>query len=166
MHRARLFIALCSLPLLASAHDHTSACHPAPAARTLASTVWQTTAVYVGNDRSSNQLENYGGVVGLSLWNACSNRYEFFNTEDGSSYAPQGGNGDFLVTGDGRELVLMPPAGPAQRSRVETLTTSEYTYSRQVPKNLQPGQPMVTIHVVHTPYRGPLKLPAAPRPAR
>lgn len=133
-----------------------------PAQRVLASTAWQTTAVYEGDDRSKNVIDRYPAVVGLSVWDACSNRFEYFDPASGASRARQGGAGYYLFTGDGRDQVTLPDRGRPISRQLQILDAHEFTYSRSVPRNLQAGQPQVTLHVVHTPYRGPLPLAAQP----
>jgi len=44
--------------------------------------------------------------------------------------------------------------GTQLRRKMEVIHPTEFTYSRQVPKDMREGQPLVTIHVVHTPYTG------------
>lgn len=132
-------------------------------ARTLSSTVWLTTAVYEGDDRTQNLIDQYPAVVGISLWDACSNRFEYFDPADGASRHVYGGGGHFLFTGDGIHQITLPDNGPTLRRRLEVLDGTEFTYSRQVPKHFIDGQQEVTLHVVHTPYTGTLVLPARPR---
>jgi len=129
-------------------------------ARQLAERTWITTAVYEGDDRSRNQVARYPGVVGISLWDACSNRFEYFDPATGRSRAEHGGAGWFFFTGDRRHQHTVPDAGTPLRRRVEVLTASEFTYSRQVPHGMREGAPLVTVHVVHTPYAGPWQVQA------
>ncbi|APD12435.1 DUF4822 domain-containing protein [Pandoraea sputorum] len=125
----------------------------------LTSKVWQTTAVYEGEDQSRNVMERYPGVVGISIWDASSNRFEYFDPATGLSRRTQGGEGYFLITGDRRHQINAFDAGgkPLVR-RLEVLNEHEFTYSRVVPRNMVDGNPNVTIRVVHTPYAGPFSI--------
>ena len=127
--------------------------------KALTSTIWQTTAVYEGEDRTRNMIEHYPGVVGISIWNAGSNRFEYFDPATGLSRRAQGGAGYFFITGDKRYQINVFDAGgkPLVR-RLEVLNRAEFTYSRVVPRDMVEGSPSVTIHVVHTPYAGPFKI--------
>jgi Domain of unknown function (DUF4822) len=142
--------------LLAPAHAIAApACAAAsPDAQVLAAKTWLTTAVYEGDDRSSNLVERYPGVVGISLWDACSNRYEYFDPATGRSRSQQGGAGWFFFTGDRQYQHTVSDNGTQLRRKMEVIHPTEFTYSRQVPKDMREGQPLVTIHVVHTPYTG------------
>lgn len=125
----------------------------------LASTVWQTTAVYEENDRSHNVIERYPGVVGISIWDAASNRFEYFDPSTGQSRLTQGGAGYFFITGDRRyQINVFDSDGKALLRRLEVLNRQEFTYSRVVPRNMTSGSPEIRIHVVHTPYAGPFKI--------
>lgn len=135
--------------------------HAGAAAQTLAGTAWLTTAVYEGDDRTRNLIDQYPAVVGVSLWDACSNRFEYFDPEDGTSRLAKGG-GYFLFTGDGFHQITLPDHGPALRRRMEVLEAGTFTYSRQVPRSFMEGQPEITLRVEHTPFRGALSLPAQP----
>lgn len=125
-----------------------------PDAQVLAGKTWLTTAVYEGDDRSTNLVERYPGVVGISLWDACSNRYEYFDPATGRSRSQQGGAGWFFFTGDRQYQHTVSDNGTQLRRKMEVIHPTEFTYSRQVPKDMREGQPLVTIHVVHTPYTG------------
>jgi hypothetical protein len=140
--------------LLAPAYVHASpACTGAsPDAQVLTEKTWLTTAVYEGDDRSTNLAARYPGVVGISLWDACSNRYEYFDPATGRSRSQQGGAGWFFFTGDRQYQHTVSDNGSQLRRKMEVLNPKEFTYSRQVPKDMREGQPLVTIHVVHTPY--------------
>jgi uncharacterized protein DUF4822 len=127
--------------------------------KALTSTIWQTTAVYEGEGRSRNVIDRYPAVVGISIWDAGSNRFEYFDPGTGISRGTQGGAGYFFITGDMRYQINVFDAGgkPLVR-RLEVLNEREFTYSRIVPRNMAKGGPDVTIHVVHTPYVGPFKI--------
>lgn len=118
--------------------------------------------MHEGDDRSTNVIDRYPDVVGLSVWDACSNRFEYFDPISGASRASLGGAGYYLFTGDGQHQVTLPDRGAPISRRLQTLDADEFTYSRTVPRNLQAGQPEVILHVVHTPYRGPLAIPMRP----
>jgi len=152
--------------LLGSAPFHTlgADCPQAgSAARILSSTAWLTTAVYEDNDKTQNLIDQYPAVVGISLWNACSNRFEYFDPADGSSRHANGGGGYFFFTGDGIDQITLPDHGPALRRRLQVLDAEAFTYSRRVPRHFRDGQPEITLHVEHTPYTGGLALPAQPK---
>ncbi|QMV72171.1 DUF4822 domain-containing protein [Comamonas piscis] len=125
-----------------------------PDAQVLAEKTWLTTAVYEGDDRSNNLVARYPGVVGISLWDACSNRYEYFDPATGRSRSQQGGAGWFFFTGDRQHQHTVSDNGSQLRRKMEVINPKEFTYSRQVPKDMREGQALVTIHVVHTPYTG------------
>ncbi|MFC7287404.1 DUF4822 domain-containing protein [Herminiimonas glaciei] len=125
----------------------------------LSSKVWQTTAVYEENDRSHNVIERYPGVVGISIWDAASNRFEYFDPSTGQSRLSQGGAGYFFITGDKRyQINVFDGGGKALVRRLEILNRQEFTYSRVVPQNMTSGSREVRIYVVHTPYAGPFKI--------
>lgn len=131
----------------------------------MAGKAWLTTAVHVDGDRRVDVSRQYPAVVGISVWDPCRNRFEYFDPVTGASRAAQGGSGHFLFTSEGRYQITLPDhAAPIQR-RIEVLTGREFTYSRQVPEGMKPGAPMRVIHVVHTPYDGPLQIPEVPRSA-
>ncbi|MEG0184809.1 MAG: DUF4822 domain-containing protein [Stenotrophomonas sp.] len=140
---------LATLLSAAASSAHALDCPQAgPSALTLSRTVWLTTAVYEGTDRSHNVIDQYPAVVGVSLWDACSNRFEYFDPASGASRRATGGAGYFLFTGDGISQITLPDNGPTLRRRMEVLDASEFTYSRRVPRHFIAGQPEVTLHVV------------------
>lgn len=148
-------LALASVLLAPGYAMATQACTGAsPDAQVLAGKPWLTTAVYEGDDRSNNLVERYPGVVGISLWDACSNRFEFFDPATGLSRSQQGGAGWFFFTGDRQYQHTLSDKGTQLRRKMEVNNPTEFTYSRQVPRELRTGEPLVTIHVVHTPYTG------------
>jgi len=65
-----------------------------------------------------------------------------------------GGAGWFFFTGDRQYQHTVSDNGTKLRRKMEVIHPTEFTYSRQVPKDMREGQPLVTIHVVHTPYTG------------
>lgn len=160
-------LVLPSLLLLLAHATTSSACATASAQATLlADRTWLTTAVYEGHDRTQNHIARYPGVVGISIWDACSNRFEYFDPATGRSRGEHGGAGWFFFTGDRRYQHTVPDAGTPLRRRMEVLTASEFTYSRQVPRGMREGAPLVTVYVVHTPYAGPWQVKAtAPAPS-
>jgi|SRR5450830_296977 len=125
--------------------------------KVLSSTVWLTTKVYVEGAPEKDVKADYMGVVGLSQWDTDRNRYEFFDPITRASKLKTGGGGYFFVTGDQKEHVLVPDTGAVRvlPRRLEKLTAAEFTYSREVPEKMVPGNPPVRIYVVHTPYVGP-----------
>lgn len=153
-------------PLLAASaasHAQGADCPQAgAAAQTLSSTAWLTTAVYEGDERTQNLIDQYPAVVGISLWDACSNRFEYFDPASGASRRATGGGGYFLFTGDGINQITLADNGPTLHRRLEVLDGTRFTYSRQVPKHFIEGKQAVTLHVVHTPYTGTLALPVRP----
>ncbi|PHX41894.1 S-layer protein, partial [Pseudomonas sp. NZIPFR-PS2] len=120
---------------------------------------WLTTKVYVEGEPDKDVKANYPGVVGISMWDPLRNRYEFFYTDTGRSKHADGGGGYFMVTGDRKTHILFPDLGPNRTivRRLEKLDNREFTYSREVPRNMIPTQPPVRIYVVHAPYKGPIK---------
>lgn len=157
-------LVLPSLLVLLAHVPASSACDSASAqAKLLADRTWLTTAVYEGQDRTRNHIARYPGVVGISIWDACSHRFEYFDPATGHSRSAHGGAGWFFFTGDRRYQHTVPDIGTPLRRRMEVLTASEFTYSRQVPRGMREGEPVVTVHVVHTPYQGPWKVTATPR---
>ncbi|WP_448136026.1 DUF4822 domain-containing protein [Stenotrophomonas rhizophila] len=157
-------LVLTSLLVLLAHMPDSFACETAPAqAKLLAERTWLTTAVYEGNDRTQNHIARYPGVVGISIWDACTNRFEYFDPATGRSRREQGGAGGFYFTGDRRYQYTVPDTGTPLRRRMEVLSASEFTYSRQVPRGMREGEPLVTVHVVHTPYRGPWQVTATSR---
>lgn len=130
-----------------------------PGAEVLAtSPQWLTTRVYVEGDPQADVKARYPGVVGISMWDPYRNRYEFFYADTGISKHAHGGGGYFLVTGDGKTHILVPDLGPHRTvvRRLEKLDDTEFTYSREVPRDMMEGSPAVRIYVVHAPYDGPL----------
>lgn len=120
---------------------------------------WLTTKVYIEGEPDTDVKANYPGVVGLSMWDPKRNRYEFFYNDTGLSKHANGGGGYFLVTGDKKTHILVPDIGPNRTivRRLETLDNSEFTYSREVPRDMVTTNPPVRIYVVHAPYKGPMK---------
>jgi len=117
---------------------------------------WLTTKVYIEGAPQTDVKAKYPGVVGISTWDPETNRYEFFYTDTGESKYNNGGGGYFFVTGDQRQHVLVPDIGPNKTivRRLETLNKNEFTYSREVPRDMIESNPPVRIHVVHAPYTG------------
>jgi len=117
---------------------------------------WLTTKVYIDGAPEADVKAKYPGVVGISTWDPQRNRYEFFNTDTGESKYNKGGGGYFFVTGDHKQHILIPDIGPTKTivRRLETLNKSEFTYSREVPRDMIENSPLVRIHVVHAPYTG------------
>jgi len=124
----------------------------------LAGTLWLTTAVHENGDTQVDLSRKYPTVVGISYWDACRSRFEYFDPETAQSRAATGGSGYFLFTGDGRYQITLPDHASPIRRRMDVMTPKEFTYSRQVPEGMTPGMPDVTIQVVHTPYKGPLQI--------
>lgn len=130
-----------------------------PGAEVLAtSPQWLTTRVYVEEEPQIDVKARYPGVVGISMWDPYRNRYEFFYADTGVSKYAHGGGGYFLVTGDVKTHILVPDLGPNRTvvRRLEKLDDTEFTYSREVPRDMVEGNPPVRIYVVHAPYSGPL----------
>ncbi|MNG22634.1 hypothetical protein D3C84_1071430 [compost metagenome] len=48
--------------------------------------------------------------------------------------------------------------------RLETLNTNEFTYSREVPRDMVNNNPLVRIYVVHAPYTGTVVTKSAIKP--
>ena len=67
------------------------------------------------------------------------------------------------MTGNQQKHVLVPDKGPIKTvvRRLETLNKNEFTYSREVPRDMIEGNPPVRIHVVHAPYTGTVKTKSA-----
>ncbi len=120
---------------------------------------WLTTKVYIEGAPDKDVKASYPGVVGISMWDPQRNRYEFFYTDTGRSKYADGGGGYFMVTGDKKTHILVPDVGPTKTivRRLEKLDTSEFTYSREVPRDMVATNPPVRIYVVHAPYKGPIK---------
>lgn len=141
-------------------NSHAQPVEPERDIRALASSPqWLTTKVYIEGEPDKDVKANYPGVVGISMWDPQRNRYEFFYTETGRSKYADGGGGYFLITGDRKTHILLPDVGPVRTvvRRLEKLDNSEFTYSREVPRDSVANQPTVRIYVVHAPYKGPLK---------
>lgn len=119
----------------------------------LPSNVWQTTAVYEAQNMSLNVIDKYPGVVGVSIWDANTNRFEYFDPTDWTTRAKNGGAGYFLITGNKREQINFFDNGVVLARTLEKLTPNEFTYSRTVPREMKSGAPDVTIFVVHTPLK-------------
>ncbi|WP_460135782.1 DUF4822 domain-containing protein [Pseudomonas sp. S1_E04] len=120
---------------------------------------WLTTKVYVEGAPDVDVKDKYPGVVGISMWDPERNRYEFFYTDTGLSKYEQGGGGYFLVTGDRKTHILVPDKGPTKAvvRRLEALNNEEFTYSREVPRDMIETNDPVRIYVVHAPYAGAVK---------
>jgi hypothetical protein len=130
----------------------------------LGRTRWLTTEVYIEGHPDVNLKDEYLGVVGLSMWDMQTNRYEFFDTVTGASRLNEGGGGYFFITGDRKYHVNVPDKGNgAVVRKLEVLHDSEFTYSRVVPEKLIEGNPPVKIYVVHKPYHGLVKTQFTPR---
>jgi Domain of unknown function (DUF4822) len=130
----------------------------------LGKTRWLTTEVHLDGHPETSVKDEYPGVVGLSLWDMQTNRYEFFDTETGASKLAEGGGGYFFITGDKRRHVLVPDGGGAVVRKLEVLDDTEFTYTRVVPEKMIEGAPPVKIWVVHKPYHGPLTFRFTPLP--
>ncbi len=117
---------------------------------------WLTTKVYIEGAPEIDVKDMYPGVVGISAWDPERNRYEFFYADTGLSKYDNGGGGYFMVTGDKKSHILIPDNGPTRTivRQLETLNTQEFTYSREVPRDMIDANPLVRIHVVHAPYTG------------
>lgn len=120
---------------------------------------WLTTKVYIEGAPQVDVKDKYPGVVGISMWDPERNRYEFFYTDTGQSKYDQGGGGYFLVTGDKKNHILVPDKGAIRTvvRRLEVLNDEEFTYSRDVPRDMVQSNENVRIYVVHAPYKGPIK---------
>lgn len=127
---------------------------------------WQTTKVYIEGAPQTDVKEKYPGVVGISTWDPQRNRYEFFYSDTGESKYNHGGGGYFFLTGDQNTHILVPDKGPIKTvvRRLETLNQHEFTYSREVPRDMENNNPLVRIHVVHTPYTGTVVTTSAIKP--
>ncbi|MGB8923148.1 MAG: DUF4822 domain-containing protein [Pseudomonas sp.] len=124
---------------------------------------WLTTRVYIEGAAETDVKDNYPGVVGISTWDPERNRYEFFYTDTGNSKYNNGGGGYFFVTGDHNEHVLVPDIGTTKTivRRLEALNKNEFTYSREVPRDMVESNPLVRIYVVHAPYTGTVETTSA-----
>ena len=120
---------------------------------------WLTTKVYIEGAPQIDVKDKYPGVVGIPMWDPERNRYEFFYADTGLSKYDHGGGGYFLVTGDKTTHILVPDKGPARTvvRRLEVLNNQEFTYSREVPRDMVETNEKVRIYVVHAPYNGPIK---------
>lgn len=120
---------------------------------------WLTTKVYIEGVPGVDVKEKYPGVVGMSMWDPERNRYEFFYTDTGRSKYDNGGGGYFIVTGDKKNHILIPDTGSVRTvvRRLEKLNDEEFTYSREVPRDMVEANASVRIYVVHEPYKGPIK---------
>ncbi|MBC3272362.1 DUF4822 domain-containing protein [Pseudomonas sp. SWRI81] len=155
-----LLLASLFLPLASVAQQTPSTAD----ARDLASSArWLTTRVYIDGAPETDVKAKYPGVVGISTWDPERNRYEFFYTDTGESKYNNGGGGYFFVTGDRKHHVLAPDIGTTKTiaRRLETLNNNEFTYSREVPRDMIDGNPLVRIHVVHAPYTGTVETKSA-----
>lgn len=151
-----LLLAALSMPQLSAAQ--------ATDIRQLASSPrWLTTKVYIDGAPETDVKAKYPGVVGISTWDPERNRYEFFYTDTGESKYNNGGGGYFFITGDEKQHVLVPDKGPVKTivRRLETLNDREFTYSREVPRDMIETNPPVRIHVVHAPYTGTIQTRSA-----
>ncbi|WP_454562713.1 DUF4822 domain-containing protein [Pseudomonas sp. AIG] len=124
---------------------------------------WLTTKVYIDGAPETDVKAKYPGVVGISTWDPERNRYEFFYPDTGESKYNSGGGGYFFVTGDQQQHILVPDVGPTKTivRQLETLTNNEFTYSREVPRDMLDNNPLVRIHVVHAPYTGNVETKSA-----
>ncbi len=155
-----VFAGLLITGILSSPESYAKPAQPEPDIRALASSPqWLTTKVYIEGEPDTDVKANYPGVVGISMWDPQRNRYEFFYTDTGRSKYADGGGGYFLVTGDKQTHILVPDVGPTRTivRRLEKLDSSEFTYSREVPRDMVSTNPPVRIYVVHAPYTGPIK---------
>ncbi|HEL2981154.1 TPA: DUF4822 domain-containing protein [Stenotrophomonas maltophilia] len=148
----------CLLPVFSVSASPTDCALTDPRYAALAGTLWLTTAVHENGDTQVDHSGKYPAVVGISRWDACRNRFEYFDPETAQSRAASGGSGYFLFTGDGRYQITLPDHASPIRRRMDVMTPQEFTYSRRVPEGMKPGMPDVTIQVVHTPYKGSLQI--------
>jgi hypothetical protein len=142
---------------------HLSAAQATDIRQLASSPRWLTTKVYIDGAPETDVKAKYPGVVGISTWDPERNRYEFFYTDTGESKYNNGGGGYFFVTGDQKQHVLVPDMGPIKTivRRLETLNDREFTYSREVPRDMIETNPPVRIHVVHAPYTGTVQTRSA-----
>jgi hypothetical protein len=155
-----LFSALLLTGVLSPLSSYGQAVEAKPDIRAFASSPqWLTTKVYIEGAPEVDVKEKYPGVVGISMWDTERSRYEFFYTDTGKSKYDNGGGGYFLVSGDTRTHVLVPDKGTARTvvRRLEKLNNEEFTYSREVPRDMAETNAPVRIYVVHAPYAGPIK---------
>lgn len=151
------------LLLAALSMPHLSAAQATDIRQLASSPRWLTTKVYIDGAPETDVKAKYPGVVGISTWDPERNRYEFFYTDTGESKYNNGGGGYFFVTGDQKQHVLVPDMGPIKTivRRLETLNDREFTYSREVPRDMIETNPPVRIHVVHAPYTGTVQTRSA-----
>ncbi|MBN6772679.1 DUF4822 domain-containing protein [Pseudomonas granadensis] len=151
------------LLLAALSMPHLSAAQATDIRQLASSPRWLTTKVYIDGASETDVKAKYPGVVGISTWDPERNRYEFFYTDTGESKYNNGGGGYFFVTGDQKQHVLVPDMGPTKTivRRLETLNDREFTYSREVPRDMIETNPPVRIHVVHAPYTGTVQTRSA-----
>ncbi|SDS84034.1 DUF4822 domain-containing protein [Pseudomonas granadensis] len=151
------------LLLAALSMPHLSAAQATDIRQLGSSPRWLTTKVYIDGAPETDVKAKYPGVVGISTWDPERNRYEFFYTDTGESKYNNGGGGYFFVTGDQKQHVLVPDMGPIKTivRRLETLNDQEFTYSREVPRDMIETNPPVRIHVVHAPYTGTVQTRSA-----
>lgn len=151
------------LLLAALSMPHLSAAQATDIRQLASSPRWLTTKVYIDGAPETDVKAKYPGVVGISTWDPERNRYEFFYTDTGESKYNNGGGGYFFVTGDQKQHVLVPDMGPIKTivRRLETLNDREFTYSREVPRDMIETNPPVRIHVVHAPYTGAVQTRSA-----
>lgn len=152
-----------ALLLAALFMPHVSAAQAADAHQLASSPRWLTTKVYIDGAPETDVKAKYPGVVGISTWDPDRNRYEFFYTDTGESKYNNGGGGYFFITGDQKQHVLVPDRGPVKTivRRLEKLNDREFTYSREVPRDMIETNPPVRIHVVHAPYTGTVQTRSA-----
>ncbi|WP_405124126.1 DUF4822 domain-containing protein [Pseudomonas sp. M20] len=124
---------------------------------------WLTTRVYIDGAPETDVKAKYPDVVGISTWDPERNRYEFFYADTGESKYSKGGGGYFFVTGDQKQHVLVPDIGPTKTivRQLETMNSVEFTYSREVPRDMMENNSLVRIHVVHAPYTGTIETKSA-----
>ncbi|QHF44699.1 DUF4822 domain-containing protein [Pseudomonas sp. S35] len=162
--RPVIFASVLLAGLLTSLGSHARAIDAQSDIRAFASSPqWLTTRVYIEGAPDVDVKDKYPGVVGISMWDPERNRYEFFYTDTGLSKYEQGGGGYFLVTGDKTTHILVPDKGPARTvvRRLEVLNNKEFTYSREVPRDMIENNAPVRIYVVHAPYNGNIKTSAS-----
>lgn len=155
-----VFTSLFLIGLLAPLASHAQSINTESDIRAFASSPqWLTTKVYIEGAPQVDVKDKYPGVVGISMWDPERNRYEFFYTDTGQSKYDQGGGGYFLVTGDRKTHILVPDKGATRTivRRLEVLNNEEFTYSREVPRDMVQSNENVRIYVVHAPYKGPIK---------
>lgn len=155
-----IFTGLFIIGLLTPLTSHAQPTKTQTSIRSLASSPqWLTTKVYIEGAPEVDVKDKYPGVVGISMWDPERNRYEFFYADTGQSKYDNGGGGYFLVTGDKKNHILVPDKGQIRTvvRRLEVLNNEEFTYSREVPRDMVKTNENVRIYVVHAPYTGPIK---------